>query len=152
MLSIRQYKQLQRSVNAQLDGIPPNPSASQRPSVSHSEKSQNGDDEKAGVKSASAEDRGASIARQLSGVEVRDRTPAEGGEGLVFVVRWNGPEDPLCPYKWGLSRRLVATGMTALLAAAVTATSSIEAAVQPQAADYFHVSDTAAALTTGGSI
>ena len=95
-----------------------------------------------------------SIANFIPGVEVRQRTAAESisnndGDGLVFVVRWEGPDDPMNPQKWPIPRRAVATMLVSLLAFAISAASSADAPVTSQSSTAYHVSEVPGSLTTG---
>lgn len=85
----------------------------------------------------------------LDGISARERTTKEGKNGHVFVVSWDGPDDPLKPMNFSTPKRLAITLCVALIAVAVTAASSIDSAIAVQAARTFHVSDTAEALATG---
>lgn len=98
-----------------------------------------------------AEGKGEEVARSLEGVQVRERNAEQGKDDLVFVVGWDNEEDVLEPHNWPMPRRLVALTTVTLIAMSVTATSSIEAVVTPQASRFFHVSETAGSLTTGES-
>ncbi|KZF22777.1 MFS general substrate transporter [Xylona heveae TC161] len=89
------------------------------------------------------------ISGYLTGIHARDRTPDEGGEGKVFVVGWEGDNDPLKPHNWSIPRRVAATLVVSCIAIAVTAASSIDSAVLPQSAAEFGVSDVAGSLATG---
>ena len=64
--------------------------------------------------------------QSLPGIEVRERTQDQGGGGLVFVVGWDGADDPMNPQKWSTLRRVVATTLVSLIAFTVTAASSVE--------------------------
>ncbi|KAK7419037.1 hypothetical protein QQX98_003539 [Neonectria punicea] len=85
----------------------------------------------------------------LTGIEVRDRRTAEGPGEQVFVVNWDGPDDPLNPRNWSISRRVGTTLQISVIAAVVGAASGIDATVLPQAAVHFHVGEVAESLATG---
>lgn len=95
------------------------------------------------------------IASFIPGVEVRQRSVAEtvgdhdGQGGLVFIVRWEGPDDPMNPMNWPLSRRAVATALVSLLAFCISAASSADAPVTRQSSVAYHVSQVPGSLTTG---
>lgn len=84
----------------------------------------------------------------LTGVDARMRQTNESEVGHVFVVEWEGPEDPLKPHNWSHGSRIWATLVVSFIAFAGTAASSIDAAVLPQYAAYFGVSEVAGSLAT----
>jgi len=84
----------------------------------------------------------------LTGVDARKRQTNESEIGHVFVVDWEGPDDPIKPHNWSHGLRLWATIVVSLVAIAGTAASSIDAAVLPQYAAYFGVSEVAGSLAT----
>ncbi|KAF6828311.1 MFS transporter [Colletotrichum plurivorum] len=92
---------------------------------------------------------GTALGHVLTGVHVRDRTSREGRGGRVFVVGWEGPEDPLDPHNWPVAKRIGVTLQISVLAVFVGAASGIDATVLPQAAQYFGVSETAESMATG---
>jgi hypothetical protein len=85
----------------------------------------------------------------LTGINARARQTNESEVGHVFVVEWEGPNDPLKPHNWSFGVRLWATLIVAFVAVAATAASSIDAAVLPQYAAYWGVSEVAGSLATG---
>ena len=89
------------------------------------------------------------IKQSLEGIVVRDRENHEGGGGLVFVVGFEGPDDPQEPHNWSLPRRLAATMVVSLIAFSVGAASSIDAVVTPQSSAAYGVSEVPGSLTTG---
>ena len=80
---------------------------------------------------------------------MRHRDGRESEEDLVFVVGFEGPDDPQEPHNWSLPRRLAGTMVVSLIAFSVTAASLIDAAVTPQSSAAYGVSETAGSLTTG---
>ena len=47
------------------------------------------------------------IGRTMTGINVRRRTTREGGgDNEVFVVGFQGEDDPLNPHRWSLARRI----------------------------------------------
>ncbi|MCJ1231991.1 hypothetical protein MMC12_008672 [Toensbergia leucococca] len=90
---------------------------------------------------------GTSLGFPLEGVKVRERTSEEGESGLVFVVGWDTPDNPMNPHNWSMVCRIVTTIMVCLILTVVSATSSIDAAVKPQSSQAYHV--VAGNLTTG---
>lgn len=84
----------------------------------------------------------------LTGIDARMRATNESESGHVFVVDWEGPNDPLKPHNWPFATRLWATIVVSTIAFAGTAASSIDAGVLPQYAAYWGVSDVAGSLAT----
>lgn len=84
----------------------------------------------------------------MTGINARARRTNESEAGHVFVVDWEGPNDPLKPHNWPTTRRVRATVIVALVAAAGTAASSIDASVLPQYSEYWGVSEVAGTLPT----
>lgn len=85
----------------------------------------------------------------LNGIHPRDRTTHEGKNGKVFVVGWEGEDDPSNPRNWSSSYRVFATLIVASISFAVGAASSADTAVLPQAAAHFGVSEVVEALAIG---
>ena len=52
---------------------------------------------------------GTAMGKTLTGIDVRDRSTKEGGNGKVFVVGYEGENDVLDPHNWSLSTRFAAT-------------------------------------------
>lgn len=52
---------------------------------------------------------GTALSTTLTGIEVRDRSTEEGGDGKVFVVGYEGENDIMNPHNWSFSTRLAAT-------------------------------------------
>lgn len=86
---------------------------------------------------------------QIPGVQLRNVVGIDGQKGHVFVVGWDGDGDPMKPQNWSLTRRWVATVIICLVSTIVSAASSIDAAVEPQSSEVFHVTDDVGSLTTG---
>lgn len=84
----------------------------------------------------------------LTGIDAHMRATNETEVGHVFVVDWEGPDDPLKPQNWSHGLRIWATVVVSLVAFAGTATSSIDSAVLPQYAAYWGVSEVAGSLAT----
>lgn len=84
----------------------------------------------------------------LTGVDARHRATNESETGPVFIVGWEGDNDPQNPHNWSRGRRIWATVVVGLIAIAGTAASSIDAAVIPQYSAYWHISEVAATLAT----
>ncbi len=93
---------------------------------------------------------GTQLGVSLTGIDVRSRTTMEGKEqGKVFVVGYEGPNDPLNPQNWPLRTRLVATFNIAAIGLVVGMASAIDSPAIPQAAKEFGVSEVTEALATG---
>lgn len=52
---------------------------------------------------------GTALGTTLTGIEVRDRSTKEGGDGKVFVVGYEGENDLMNPHNWSFVTRLAAT-------------------------------------------
>ena len=52
---------------------------------------------------------GTALGTTLTGIDVRDRSTKEGGEGKVFVVGYEGEKDIMNPHNWSLWTRFGAT-------------------------------------------
>lgn len=88
----------------------------------------------------------------VPGVQIRKAGRDDGQKELVFIVGWDGDNDPMRPQNWSLARRWIATIMLCLISIIVSAASSIDAAVTPQSSEAFHVGEAAGSLTTGLSV
>jgi hypothetical protein len=85
----------------------------------------------------------------MTGINARLRATNESESGHVFVVDWEGHRDPLKPHNWSTAKRMWATVVVSFVAISGTAASSIDAAVLPQYAEYFGISEVAGSLATG---
>ncbi|KAJ5535753.1 hypothetical protein N7513_008939 [Penicillium frequentans] len=85
----------------------------------------------------------------LGGIHARDRATHEGGDGKVFVVGWDGENDPLNPCNYSTQSRVITTLMVAAVAFVVTVASSIDSAILLQASEEFGVSEVTESLATG---
>ena len=52
---------------------------------------------------------GTAMGIALTGIDVRDRSTKDGGNGKVFVVGYDGESDMMNPHNWSFSTRLAAT-------------------------------------------
>ena len=52
---------------------------------------------------------GTAMGKTLTGIDVRDRSTKEGGNGKVFVVGYEGENDIMDPHNWSLATRFAAT-------------------------------------------
>ncbi|KAF5004977.1 hypothetical protein FDECE_8556 [Fusarium decemcellulare] len=89
---------------------------------------------------------GIALGQVLTGIHVQDH---EGNGGKVFLVDWEGPDDPLNPQNWSVGRRVGVTLQISMIAVFVGAASGIDATVLPQAAASLGVSEVAESLATG---
>ncbi|KAF2017832.1 MFS transporter [Aaosphaeria arxii CBS 175.79] len=85
----------------------------------------------------------------LTGIHVRSRTTHEGGEGKVFVVGYEGPDDPLNPHNWSHLKRIAATACIASIGFVVGFASAIDASALRKASHEFGVSEVVESLATG---
>lgn len=84
----------------------------------------------------------------ITGVDAHMRATNDSEDGHVFVVDWEGPQDPFKPHNWTHGLRIWATVVVSLVAFAGTAASSIDSAALPQYSAYWGVSDVAGSLAT----
>ncbi|KAL6917123.1 hypothetical protein ACHAPO_006064 [Fusarium lateritium] len=92
---------------------------------------------------------GVALGQVLSGIEVQPHKNAKGEDSRVFVVKWEGPDDPLDPHNWSNGRRIGVTLQISAIALFVGAASGIDATVLPQASKSLGVSEVAESLATG---
>ncbi|KAI1016525.1 hypothetical protein LB503_010313 [Fusarium chuoi] len=92
---------------------------------------------------------GIAIGQVLTGINVQDHKNDKGHDGKIFVVNWEGPNDPLDPHNWSIGRRIGVTLQISIIALFVGAASGIDATVLPQAAESLGVSEVAESLATG---
>jgi hypothetical protein len=85
----------------------------------------------------------------LTGIHVRDRATHEGKGDKVFIVDWEGQNDPHNPRNWSVAYRVWIILNVALIAFVVGAASSTDTAILPQAAADFGVSDVVESMTIG---
>ncbi|KAK9447032.1 major facilitator superfamily domain-containing protein [Limtongia smithiae] len=85
----------------------------------------------------------------LSCAEILDSGEVESGTPLTFVVTWDGSDDPCNPKNFSVAKKVCTTLIVSLIAFAVGASAATDAAVLPQAAEYFHVSEVTESLATG---
>ncbi|KAJ5289127.1 hypothetical protein N7478_002157 [Penicillium angulare] len=89
------------------------------------------------------------IAYSLPGVTVRDIDDATDLPRRVFIVAWDGVNDPQHPRNWSMAARLWATFNVSLLAFIVTAASSINSGILPQNNAAYGVGDVVGSLVDG---
>lgn len=89
------------------------------------------------------------LGHALNGIHARERTTNEGKGGKVFVVAWEGDDDPLNPRNWSVSYRIRTTLIVASIAFVVGAASSTDTAILQQAAADFGVGDVVQSMAIG---
>ncbi|TKA81917.1 hypothetical protein B0A49_00150 [Cryomyces minteri] len=92
---------------------------------------------------------GTALGMTMTGIQVRKRSTREGGEGQVFVVGYEGENDPMNPHNWGITKRICATMMVASIGFVVGLASAIDASAVSEAAKEFGVSEVVESLATG---
>jgi MFS family permease len=92
---------------------------------------------------------GTALGRALTGVEVRRRKTHEGGEGNVFVVGFEGPNDPMNPKTWSRTKRFAITFSVASIGCVVGLASSIDSSAVREASAEFGVSEVVESMATG---
>ena len=97
------------------------------------------------------ESTGTALGLSLTGVNVRSRATNEGGheKGQLFVVGYQGDDDPLNPHNWSIRKRLMITIFIAFIGLIVGFASSIDSAALVQATKDFGVSQVVESLATG---
>ncbi|CEJ57277.1 Putative Major facilitator superfamily transporter [Penicillium brasilianum] len=89
------------------------------------------------------------LAHSLAGVDIQKQLASTNQPADLFIVGWDGRDDPQNPMNYSFSRRLVATLLVSALAWVVGAASSINSGVLPQNTAAFGVSDVVGSLVTG---
>lgn len=92
---------------------------------------------------------GTALGNVLTGINVRKRSTKEGGDGNVFVVGYEGPDDPNDPHNWPLSRRIPCTFLVAGIGCVVGIASAIESSALKPAAEEFGVAEVVESMATG---
>jgi multidrug resistance protein len=92
---------------------------------------------------------GTALGTTLTGIDVRDRSIREGGEGKVFVVGYEGEKDIMNPHNWSFVTRIGATVNIASIGWIVGFASSVDSAALRQASMDFGVSEVTESLATG---
>lgn len=91
---------------------------------------------------------GTALGNVLTGIQIRKRTTQEGGSGSVFVVEWEGPNDPQNPHNWSYARRIPCTILIASIGCVVGIASSIDSSALTEAAEEFGVSEVVESMAT----
>lgn len=89
------------------------------------------------------------LAPSFGGVDIQKQLGSMNQPADLFIVGWDGKDDPQNPMNYSFSSRLIATLLVSALAFVVGAASSIDSAVLPQNAAAFGVSDVVGSLVTG---
>ncbi|EME82671.1 uncharacterized protein MYCFIDRAFT_2811, partial [Pseudocercospora fijiensis CIRAD86] len=92
---------------------------------------------------------GVRLGQVLTGIEVRKRKTIEGGDGQVFVVDYEGPDDPSDPHNWTMLKRIRCTSIVASIGCVVGLASAIDSSALPQAAAEFGVAEVVESMATG---
>ncbi|UKZ94925.1 uncharacterized protein TrAFT101_009778 [Trichoderma asperellum] len=90
---------------------------------------------------------GTNLAAALTGITKQEHPDVN--DKNVFVVGFEGPNDPLNPLNWSYTRRMFYTLNVGIIALVVGMAASIDSAVIARAAKDFGVSEVAEALATG---
>lgn len=89
------------------------------------------------------------LAHSLAGIDIKKQLASTNQPADLFIVGWDGHDDPQNPKNYSFSSRLVATLLVSALAWVVGAASSINSGVLPQNTAAFGVSDVVGSLVTG---
>lgn len=92
---------------------------------------------------------GTALGTTLTGIDVRDRSTKEGGDGKVFVVGYESEKDIMNPHNWSTVTRIGATVNIASIGWIVGFASSVDSAALTQASADFGVSEVTESLATG---
>lgn len=158
MQSYLQYRRLGKSVRSQLDNASP---VKETPTVardSDTDTPVNPDEISQPVprsnqsplaRVASWGSSRTALAYSIAGVDVQTQSQSPDQPAHLFIVGWNGPDDPQNPRNYSVASRLTATLLVSALGWIVGAASSINSGVLPQNTEAFHVSDVVGSLVTG---
>jgi len=89
------------------------------------------------------------LGQTMTGINIRKRSTKEGGEGDVFVVGYEGADDPNDPHNWSYWQRIPCTLLIAGIGCVVGLASAIDSSAIPQAAEEFGVSEVVESMATG---
>lgn len=92
---------------------------------------------------------GTHLGTVMTGVNIRKRNTQEGGDGDVFIVGYEGDDDPQNPHNWSMLLRIFITIMVASIGFVVGVASSIDSSATMEAAMEFHVSEVVEVMATG---
>ena len=100
-------------------------------------------------RSANLTTMGTQLGTIMTGVRIRKRKTHEGGDGDVFIVGYEGEDDPQNPHNWSIWTRIFITVMVASIGFVVGVASSIDSSATSEAAIEFGVSDVVEVMATG---
>ena len=89
------------------------------------------------------------LAYCIAGIDVKKQSESADQPAHLFIVGWDGPNDPQNPLNYSFASRLTATLLVSALGWIVGAASSINSGVLTQNTQAFHVSDVVGSLVTG---
>ncbi|KAK5121270.1 hypothetical protein LTR85_005436 [Meristemomyces frigidus] len=92
---------------------------------------------------------GSALGNVLTGIHIRKRSTREGGEGDVFVVGYEGDDDPQDPHNWSFAKRIPCTLLIAGIGCVVGIASAIDSSAVQQASNEFHVAEVVESMATG---
>ncbi|KAF2157714.1 MFS general substrate transporter [Myriangium duriaei CBS 260.36] len=92
---------------------------------------------------------GTQLGQSMTGIRIRKRNTAEGGEGDVFIVGYHDDKDPCNPHNWSFATRIWITFMIACIGFVVGFASSVDSEALTQAAQEFGVSEVVESCATG---
>jgi len=92
---------------------------------------------------------GTALGHELTGINIRKRSTREGGDGDVFVVGYEGPDDPNDPHNWSRATRIPCTFLIAGIGCVVGLASAIDSSVLAKAAEDLGVSEVVESMATG---
>ena len=92
---------------------------------------------------------GSALGNVLTGINIRKRSTRDGGEGNVFVVGFEGADDPNNTHNWSYSKRIPCTLLVASIGCVVGLASAIDSSAIIPAAAEFHVAEVVEAMATG---
>lgn len=89
------------------------------------------------------------LAYSIAGIDVKKQSGSADQPAHLFIVGWDGPNDPQNPLNYSFASRLTATLLVSALGWIVGAASSINSGVLTQNTEAFHVSEVVGSLVTG---
>lgn len=158
MQSYLQYRRLGKSVRSQLDNASPVKETPTAARDSDTDTPTNPDEISQHVprsnqsplaRTASWGSSRTALAYSIAGIDVQKQSESPDQPAHLFIVGWNGPNDPQNPRNYSVASRLTATLLVSALGWIVGAASSINSGVLPQNTEAFHVSDVVGSLVTG---
>lgn len=89
------------------------------------------------------------LAYSIAGIDVKKQAGSDDQPAHLFIVGWDGPNDPQNPLNYSFASRFTATVLVSALGWIVGAASSINSGVLTQNTEAFHVSEVVGSLVTG---